>query len=243
MKKTCQIKSRVFVALTLIILLGAGCANSDFSVLQTPTDVPKQNLDSTKNNTGTTTLKTSTNNTSEAKKTLSLNTPVGPRGNTPSDTPAEYGFWSFAIIDNGKISRSGQPLMSEFKWLKSNGWKSVVDLRVDGEYKEVGDDRKLEGFQDLGFNFLSLPIRDGAPPTIDQANQFLKFVTDPSNQPVHVHCRGGFGRAGTMIALYRYTVDGWTMPEAIAESRLFRGGVSENQEKWLMNWAKNNQSN
>ncbi len=165
---------------------------------------------------------------------------IGPRAGIPAGAPKAYGFWSFAMLDGGKISRSGQPLMSEFKWLKKNGWKSVVDLRTDGEYKEVGDDAKLSGFQALGFNYLALPIRDGAAPTIDQAKRFLKFAADPANQPVEVHCRGGYGRTGTLIALYRYAVDGWTMPQAIAESRLFRGGVDSAQKKWLLNWAKNN---
>jgi protein tyrosine/serine phosphatase len=165
---------------------------------------------------------------------------VGPRGGTATSTPKAYGFWSFAVLDGGKISRSGQPLLSEFKWLKNNGTKSVVDLRVDGEYKEIGDDRKIKGFNSLKFNFLSLPIKDGGIPTTKQTQQFLKFVTDPKNQPVEVHCRGGYGRTGTLIALYRYTVDHWTMAQAIAESRLYRGGIDSGQKNWLLAWAKNN---
>jgi len=165
---------------------------------------------------------------------------VGPRMNIPAGAPKAYGFWSFAVLDGGKISRSGQPLISEFKWLKKTGWKSVVDLRVDGEYKEVGDDRKLAGFKALGFNYLSLPIADGAAPTIKQAQQFLQFASDPANQPVEVHCRGGYGRTGTLTALYRYAVDGWTMPQAVKESRLFHGGIDSAQQKWLLAWAKRN---
>ncbi len=165
---------------------------------------------------------------------------IGPRGNVASSTSKAYGFWSFAVLDQGKISRSGQPLLSEFKWLKINGWKSVVDLRVDGEYKEVGDDRKIAGFNNLKFNFISLPIKDGGTPTLAQARQFLKFATDPANQPVEVHCRGGYGRTGTLIALYRYTVDKWPMAQAIAESRLYLGGIDSLQKQWLLTWAKNN---
>lgn len=167
---------------------------------------------------------------------------VGPRGHTTSSTPVAYGFWSFSIVDQNKISRSGQPLLSEFKWLKDNGWKSVIDFRVDGEYKEVGDDQKIKGFSSLKFNFLSLPIRDGGVPTTDQANQFLKFVLNPNNLPVHIHCRGGYGRTGTFVALYRYTVDKWSMSDAIAESRLYRGGIDSAQEKWLIKWVHNNKN-
>lgn len=162
---------------------------------------------------------------------------IGPRQNIPAGTPTAYGFWSFAMPVKGVLSRSGQPLLSEFKWLKQYGWKSVVDLRVDGERHEVGNDQKLPGFTALGFHYLSLPIPDGSPPTDQQALAFLRFVTNPVNQPVHVHCRGGYGRTGTMIALYRYAVHHWPMSKAIQESLLFNGGVSSGQARWLEHWA------
>lgn len=162
---------------------------------------------------------------------------VGPRENIPKDAPTAYGFWSFAVPATGVLSRSGQPLIGEFRWLKQQGWKGVIDLRVDGERNEVGDDMKIPGFKDIGFNYLPLPIIDGHPPTEEQAKQFLAFITNPANQPSHVHCRGGIGRAGTMVVLYRYAVQGWPMDKAIEESRPFRGGVSEAQVKWLNQWA------
>lgn len=163
---------------------------------------------------------------------------VGPRENIPDDTPKAYGFWSFAVPVSNVLSRSGQPLMSEFTWLKDHGWKSVVNLRRDGERGEVGDDAKLPGFTNLGLAYLHFPITDGQPPTEEQAEKFLAFVTDPANQPVHIHCRGGIGRTGTMTALYRYAVQGWPLELAIQESRAFRGGVSASQAKWLEAWTQ-----
>lgn len=165
---------------------------------------------------------------------------VGPREGIPSDAPKDYGLWSFAMPVPNVLSRSGQPLLSGFKWMKENGWKSVVDLRVDGERGEVGDDRKIKGFNELGLNYLPLPIADGSPPTDAQAKEFLAFVTKPANQPAHVHCRGGIGRAGTMVILYRYSAQGWPMDKAIEESREFQGGISEEQVKWLNKWASAN---
>lgn len=162
---------------------------------------------------------------------------VGPRGNIPLDAPVAHGFWSFAQPVPGVLSRSGQPLVSEFAWLQAQGWRSVVSLRVDGERGEVGDDAKLPGFSELGLRYLHLPMTDGRPPTDSQAQQFLTYVTDPNNQPVHVHCRGGIGRTGVMVALYRYAIDGWPVEAAVAESRLFLGGVSGAQARWLRAWA------
>lgn len=163
---------------------------------------------------------------------------VGPRMNIPTKSPTAYGFWSFAVPVSGVISRSGQPTIDEFKWLRSKGWKSVVNLRFDNEYKEVADDMKLKGFKELGFNYLRLSIKDGAAPTDKQAKEFLAFVTNPKNQPAHIHCRGGYGRAGTMIALYRYEIQHWPMNQAIKESTLFHGGVSAAQKRWLKIWEK-----
>ncbi len=163
---------------------------------------------------------------------------VGPRENIPEDAPTAYGFWSFAIPVTNVLSRSGQPLIGEFEWLRENGWQSVIDLRTDGERDEVGDDAKISGFNELGFTYKYMPIIDGHPPTEEQAMEFLQFVTNPVNQPVHIHCRGGIGRTGTLVALYRYAIQSWPMEQAIEESRAFQGGVSTLQEPWLLEWAQ-----
>jgi protein tyrosine phosphatase (PTP) superfamily phosphohydrolase (DUF442 family) len=157
---------------------------------------------------------------------------VGPRQNIPKDTPAEAGFWSFAVIKNSILSRSGQPTLKEFEWLKKKGWKSIVNLRKES------DDLAIDGFSSLGFNYLHLPIQDGLPPTDDQAKKFLEFVQNPSNWPIHIHCRGGIGRAGVMVALYRVKIDNWSKDEAIEESRQFLGGISKAQENWLLGFLK-----
>jgi protein tyrosine phosphatase (PTP) superfamily phosphohydrolase (DUF442 family) len=141
---------------------------------------------------------------------------VGPRSNVGIGAPAEGGFDTFAVVVPGVLSRSGQLTLSEFQWLKKNGWKSVVDLRISGDNNQDANDMDIKGFSDLKFKYLWLQITDGSPPTDSQAKQFLAFVTDPANQPVEIHCLAGVGRAGTMTALYRYQIQGWTMQEAIS---------------------------
>lgn len=163
---------------------------------------------------------------------------VGPRQNLPDGAPADYGFWSLAVPVPGVLSRSGQPTIKDFQWLHDNGWKSVIDLRIDGDHNEISDDAKIPGFNNLGFNYLKIQMVDGAAPTGQQAQDFLDFVAKKENQPAHVHCRGGIGRAGIMVAIYRYAVQGWPLDKIFAESKLFQGGIDDSQKKWIEKWAQ-----
>lgn len=169
---------------------------------------------------------------SKTKKPLTFDF-HGPRFGA-KNVPDEYGFWSFAIVDPGKLSRSGQPNKTDFAYLKKAGYKTIINLRYPGEYNEETDDAKIAGAAD--FNYISIPIKDGAAPTNEQAKTFLKAIKNNTGL-IHVHCRGGIGRTGVMTALYRFEINGWPMEKAIEESRLFEGGVDSTQRDWLLNWA------
>ena len=61
--------------------------------------------------------------------------------------------------------------------------------------------------------------------------KFLKTVTDENVQPVFVHCKHGADRTGTMVAIYRIVVEGWSKEDAIKEMR--QGGFGYH-EVWKM---------
>ncbi len=73
-------------------------------------------------------------------------------------------------------------------------------------------------------------------PEAEEAARFLQIVTNPRRQPVLVHCQHGADRTGSMCALYRVTVQGWSKEETLRE--MTQGGfgfhgIWENLIQWI----------
>lgn len=150
-----------------------------------------------------------------------------PRG-PATDAPVE----NFGVIWDGKVTRSGKPENDAgWMWLRRQGIATIVNLRKDNtdvDYKKYGFD-----------SFLWIPLSGGESPTDDKAEMFLRFIQQADNQPVHLMCAEGKDRTGTMSALIRYSIDGWTMDEALNEASLYRRGeeLSLSRVLWLRQWA------
>lgn len=88
-----------------------------------------------------------------------------------------------------------------------------------------------------------LPIANYRAPTIEQVDLFFRLIKDPTKIPLLIHCGGGKGRAGTMIACYLAiygfqmpTAQAWSQPimsagEAIQKLRQLRPGSIETEEQ------------
>ncbi len=148
--------------------------------------------------------------------------PAGPGPAALARAPAERleiaGVENAARVAPG-VYRGAQPTAEGFKNLKETlGVKTVVNLRhYHDEHESAGE---------LGLEVHELVLESSDAPSEEQVVKFLEIVTDPARQPVYFHCMRGKDRTGTMCAVYRMEVDGWSNDEAYAEMQSF--GFAEN---------------
>ena len=122
---------------------------------------------------------------------------------------------NFAEVESG-LYRGAQPDAAGFRALRDMGVRTIVNLR------SMHDDGPLVA--PLGLALVNIPmptLPDIDPPTDAEIRTFFDVVLDPARRPVFVHCAQGKDRTGTMCALYRIEVDGWTPARAIEEMRSF----------------------
>ncbi len=116
---------------------------------------------------------------------------------------------------SGDLYRGAQPTARGMKELQKLGIKTIVNLRSfnsdDPEMKAAG----------VNFNYEHIWMKAWHAED-KEIVRFLKIVNDPARRPVFVHCQHGADRTGTMCAVYRVAIQGWSKPEALAE--MTKGG-------------------
>lgn len=155
-------------------------------------------------------------------------------GDTPEKKRPTH--WAMPMSMNGvpnfnKVSetlyRSAQPSTEGMVNLKAHGIKTIINLRsFHSDKDEIGD-------TGLGYEHIYMKAWH---PEVKEAVRFLKIVTDTKRTPVLVHCQHGADRTGTMSAIYRVAVQGWTKEEALREMREGGFGFHEvwaNLPKWF----------
>ncbi len=125
---------------------------------------------------------------------------------------------NFGRVDSNYY-RGAQPEGRDYADLAALGVRTVIDLTKDGDPAESGMTQRA------GMKFFRIPMTTHETPTADLVSRFLQLVTDPTNQPVYVHCQGGRHRTGVMTAVYRMTVDGWSSAQAYSEMKRYGFGA------------------
>jgi len=115
------------------------------------------------------------------------------------------------------LYRGAQPTAEGMKHLQTLGVRTIISLRALHSDKD-----ELAG---TGLKSVRLKMEPWHTDE-DEAVLFLKAATDTNNLPVFVHCQRGADRTGTMCAMYRIVVCGWTKEQALDEMK--QGGFGFN---------------
>ena len=110
------------------------------------------------------------------------------------------------------ILRGACPDKEDIPQLKKMGVQTILDLRM---HHSFGEERlaKLHGIR-----WVHVPLGYWAP-SDKKIRQAMDVLRDPSQGKVFVHCDQGADRTGTIVALYRVLVEGWTFQHAYSEMR------------------------
>ena len=142
---------------------------------------------------------------------------AGPRpANWANPVAASPGLPNLHRVNAG-LYRSAQPSREGFVLLDThvslaNGdppIRAIVSLRAFKEDSSLVNVSSALLLEEISFKTWH--------PEDEDVVKFLRIATTPALQPVLVHCRHGSDHTGTMVAVYRIVVEGWTKAQAADE--------------------------
>ena len=131
------------------------------------------------------------------------------------------------------IGGSSMPYyVDELEEWKFQGVKRVLILAEDWEIEEAwgSADYYFSLLRERGFEFFHSPVPDGHPPNEKQFEEIVDWLERGRGNLVH--CVGGIGRTGTVIAGYLMMKEGLTAQQAVEEVRKYRPGAVQTLEQF-----------
>ncbi len=140
----------------------------------------------------------------------------------------------FSWVIAGKLAASAKPKTAmQLRWLRKHGIGAVLDLT------ETPNDLE-DTWRAMGANYLKVAMRDHSPPTLAQLRLAVGFISTQLSlgNPVLVHCLGGLGRTGTVLACYLLKSHRISAESAIREIRGTRlGSIEPSQEANILRYS------
>lgn len=97
---------------------------------------------------------------------------------------------------DGDIVSAGQPTRSELDAASSQGVRTVVNLRPDGEFSEFDE---ASAVSDTGMRYVHIPVAGPDDINADSAGRLDQALSGSGAPPALVHCASG-NRVGALVA-------------------------------------------
>lgn len=124
------------------------------------------------------------------------------------------GITNFAQVET-TVACAGAATPESVAAIKKMGFASIINLRLANE-QGANIEAEAAAAKTAGITFVHLPFNGGTPdPAV--ADQFMKIITEPRNQPAFIHCASG-NRAAAMWMIKRGLVDKWDNERASEEA-------------------------
>lgn len=116
--------------------------------------------------------------------------------------------------------RGGAVTPEGIRILAEMGVRTIIDLRDEPTADEPAVSRHNR------IKYFNFPMTGHDTPDDKAVSEILSLIQD-AKEPVYVHCSAGKHRAGTIAALYRMRVQGWSKDRAWAEQQSYGFGTPE----------------
>lgn len=152
-------------------------------------------------------------------------------------------FWLVNVpLAIGPCPRGGDRLAESLQAIRNAGVDVIVSLQTPHEARQCGLALEGQQAQQIGVEFLNLPIIDHSPPTFDEPTfAFVESIAErvAAGKRVMIHCFAGIGRSATIAAGVLITL-GYSVEaalEALAEARGIRVPETQEQYEWVSDFA------
>lgn len=134
-------------------------------------------------------------------------------GTATKAEPAALSVEDFKTAAPG-VSISAQPTDDALRAAAAGGFRTVINLRSDGEARDPAAEGELVA--SLGMRYVRIPVKKGDA-TFEQADRLSAALAEAGAAPVLVHCASG-QRASAVWTLHLVRHGGRSDAEALAEA-------------------------
>lgn len=166
--------------------------------------------------------------------------PADPVNSVRKESGLAVARLSLSMSPGKKDSRSNRDLQLDLEIIRNNGIHVIVCLLEWSEMRMLNIIDYPRKAQELGFIFYHIPIKDRGTPQqrdiVALVPILVQHLSDGHN--VLIHCRSGFGRAGTVCAccLIHFGYDGKGAIEAVRQQRPGAIQTSKQEEFVVQYW-------